>query len=375
MLRHAEQLARRGSLDEAVAAYTELLDLQPRDWNCANRLGDLLVQTGDTRRAIRCFSRAAEVLAADGFAARACALYKKILKLEPGADDALMRAGELSAGQGLVAEARALFEEAANRRRRSGDDRGALEAILRIAALDPENSRQPRDEGELPRAATANVFQPPAGPTVVDAAATLQHAVTPTPGGGSPSPSPLPPLSAPPSPPPAAPVAASPAVVTPAAAPAAATDAAPQPSADIEEVFARLRREAVGGTAAESAEIAYTRGVAFLAAGDVAGAIEQLRVAARSTRYMFPASLRLAHIFEEQRKPDDALQWLEYALDAAELTDAQRCQALGRLARLLEQQGETARALAACLELQTYGGSQDDLEQRIARLTRAQVGG
>ncbi len=365
MLRHAEQLARRGSLDEAVAAYTELLDLQPRDWNCANRLGDLLVQTGDTRRAIRCFSRAAEVLAADGFAARACALYKKILKLEPGADDALMRAGELSAGQGLVAEARAFFEEAANRRHRSGDDRGALEAILRIAALDPENDRQPHSQGEQPRVETVDAPEPPRDRTTVDVAAGGEETGDQTVAAESSSPATSSPIE---------PVAASRAVVTPAAAPAAAADAA-QPSADIEEVFARLRREAVGGTAAESAEIAYTRGVAFLAAGDVAGAIEQLRVAARSTRYMFPASLRLAHIFEEQRKPDDALQWLEYALDAAELTDAQRCQALGRLARLLEQQGETARALAACLELQTYGGSQDDLEQRIARLTRAQVGG
>ena len=138
-LRHAEALAGRGRLDEAIAEYRRLLDGYPRDWNTTNLLGDLLVKSGEVAPAVALFTRAAEILAVEGFAARACALYKKILKLQPGSDEALMQAGELSARQGLVADARTFFDAAAAGRRQRGEARGALEVRVRLGALDPED--------------------------------------------------------------------------------------------------------------------------------------------------------------------------------------------------------------------------------------------
>ena len=62
-------------------------------------------------------------------------------------------------------------------------------------------------------------------------------------------------------------------------------------------------------------------------------------------------------------------------MDAPGVTDPDRFETLLRMAGLLEQRGEPARALAVCLELQADAGNYKDLSVRIARLSRAQAGG
>ena len=135
-LRQAEKLLRQGKLDQAIAEYVRLVEDQPRDWNTANVLGDLYVRAGHLDRAIDHFSRIAESLVEQGFLPRASAVYKRILKLKPDADHALVQAGELAAQQGLLADARAFFAGAARARRTRGDTKGALEIVLRVGGLD-----------------------------------------------------------------------------------------------------------------------------------------------------------------------------------------------------------------------------------------------
>jgi len=138
-LRQAEKLLRQGKVDQAIAEYVRLVEDQPRDWNTANVLGDLYVRAGHLDRAIEQFSRIAESLIEQGFLPRASAVYKKILKLKPDADHALVQAGELAAQQGLLADARACFAGAAQVRRARGDTKGALEIVRRVGALDPSD--------------------------------------------------------------------------------------------------------------------------------------------------------------------------------------------------------------------------------------------
>jgi tetratricopeptide (TPR) repeat protein len=135
-LRQAEKLLRQGKLDQAIAEYVRLVEDQPRDWNTANLLGDVYVRAGQLDQAIEQFSRTAENLTREGFLPRASALYKKILKLKPDADQALVQAGELAAQQGLLADARTFFTTAAQNRRRRGDTRGALQVTVRLGSLD-----------------------------------------------------------------------------------------------------------------------------------------------------------------------------------------------------------------------------------------------
>ncbi len=136
-LRQAEQLLRQGKRDQAIAEYLRLVEDQPSDRNTANLLGDLYVRAGQLEQAIEQFARIAESLCREGFVPRALALYKKILKLQPDSDRALIRAGELAAQQGLLADARAFFATAATGRRQRGDTRGAFDITVRLGALDP----------------------------------------------------------------------------------------------------------------------------------------------------------------------------------------------------------------------------------------------
>jgi len=135
-LRQAEKLLRQGKVDQAIAEYVRLVEDQPADWNTANVLGDLYVRANHLDRAIEQFSRVAETLAGQGFLPKASAVYKKILKLKPDADHALVRAAELAAEQGLLADARSLFAAAAQGRRARGDGKGALELVVRVGSLD-----------------------------------------------------------------------------------------------------------------------------------------------------------------------------------------------------------------------------------------------
>jgi tetratricopeptide (TPR) repeat protein len=139
ILRNAETLLRGGKIDQAIAEYLRIVEEQPSDWNTANVLGDVYVRAGQTDRAVEQFARIADHLHAEGFLPKAAAVYKKILKLRPDHEHAMLQAGEIAGRQGLAADARSLFNAIAERRRARGDERGVAEISVRLATLDPND--------------------------------------------------------------------------------------------------------------------------------------------------------------------------------------------------------------------------------------------
>jgi len=132
VLRNAEKLLRQGKLDAAIAEYRRVVEDQPRDWNTANILGDLYLRAAQSDRALEQFVRIADSLNADGFFSKAAALYKKILKIRPDDEHALMQAGVIAANQGMIVDARAYLTAAAKRRTARGDDEGVAEIRARL---------------------------------------------------------------------------------------------------------------------------------------------------------------------------------------------------------------------------------------------------
>lgn len=138
-LKNAEKFLRVGRLDAAISEYARVVEDQPRDWNTANALGDLYIRAGQPERAVPLYRRIAEHLLAEGFYPKAAALFKKVLKIAPADDEAQVRLAEISAKQGLLADARAHYALVEARRRQHGDADGADEILVRLGGLDPED--------------------------------------------------------------------------------------------------------------------------------------------------------------------------------------------------------------------------------------------
>jgi tetratricopeptide (TPR) repeat protein len=136
-LKKAEKFLRQGRLDNAIAEYLRVVEENPRDWSTVNTLGDLLVRAGQIESANEQFTRIADHFFDEGFLPRAAAVYKKILKLRPDTEHALLRTAQIFEKQGLVVDAKAALVNVAERRVKRGDRRGAGEIQLRISALDP----------------------------------------------------------------------------------------------------------------------------------------------------------------------------------------------------------------------------------------------
>jgi tetratricopeptide (TPR) repeat protein len=138
-LKTAEKALRQGRIDAAIAEYVRIVDAQPRDWNSANALGDLYVRASQVDKAVAQYTRIADHLATEGFYPKAAALFKKILKVKPADEYALLQSGEIAAKQGLLADAKNAFKAVAEGRRSRGDKKGAAAISIRIGMLDPED--------------------------------------------------------------------------------------------------------------------------------------------------------------------------------------------------------------------------------------------
>ena len=138
-LRNAEKLIRQGKIDAGIAEYLRLVEDAPHDWNAKNVLGDLYMRAGQPDKAVAQYLEVADNLNDEGSAAKAAAIFKKILKLKPDHEHSLLQLSEILAGQRLYADARAHLNTLILLRQSKNDKRGALQAKIRLGSLDPED--------------------------------------------------------------------------------------------------------------------------------------------------------------------------------------------------------------------------------------------
>jgi thioredoxin-like negative regulator of GroEL len=128
-------MLRKGRIDGAIAAYAEVLEERPDDWPAANRLGDLYMQAGKTKEAVDQFLLVAQQLCDRDLLPKAAALFKKVMKVVPEHEHALMQLAEIAERQGFLVDAKTHLTAYAEHRRRGGDDQEAAEVERRIAGL------------------------------------------------------------------------------------------------------------------------------------------------------------------------------------------------------------------------------------------------
>ncbi|MDP2389053.1 MAG: hypothetical protein Q8N52_01900, partial [Acidobacteriota bacterium] len=147
--------------------------------------------------------------------------------------------------------------------------------------------------------------------------------------------------------------------------PAPLTSPAPR---SLDQVFRGLRDESNRQSAEEAAAEQYRLALTYHEMGMTEDAMKALEGATRSPRQRFDAASMLGRLYLERKDMEHAIEWLERAAEApAPTADAGRS-LLYDLAQTLEVVGESSRALAVFVELESESGGYRDVSGHIDRL-------
>jgi tetratricopeptide (TPR) repeat protein len=138
--RAAEKNLSQGKIQAAIRDYSLIAENDPKDFNTLNMLGDLYVRVDAKSEAMQCFTRIAEHYNLQGFAHKAIAMYKKMLRLQPGSFEISAKLAPLYQTLGLFAEARSFYLAVAEHYQKNNDQIHALEIWSKIADLDPNDT-------------------------------------------------------------------------------------------------------------------------------------------------------------------------------------------------------------------------------------------
>ena len=142
-------------------------------------------------------------------------------------------------------------------------------------------------------------------------------------------------------------------------------------SADVTAPDAEANRPGGSDQSAQHMTLART----YLEMGLSDEAVGPLEIASRATRFRFEAASLLGRIFQDRGDTARAIEWLERAAEAPAPGEEDSRALLYDLGTMVEESGDTARALAVFLELQSEAGDYRDVAERVERLARVETGG
>ncbi len=151
VLEAARKHASKGAKAKALKEYNRLLDEGSRDAKLLLEVGDAYRRWGQNEEAIAQYGKVAQLYRQDGFDARAVAVFKQILNLDPKNYGAYVSLSELYQRMGLDSEAAAALQSAADGYHKEGRKPEALELLRQMAALDPTNTTNRLKVAELLR--------------------------------------------------------------------------------------------------------------------------------------------------------------------------------------------------------------------------------
>jgi tetratricopeptide (TPR) repeat protein len=147
----------------------------------------------------------------------------------------------------------------------------------------------------------------------------------------------------------------------------------PTPEDDLGAAFQSMRTDAAGRDGTDQSAQHMTLARTYLEMGLADQAIASFKVASRAPMFRFEAASALGRIYKERGEIADAAEWLERASEAPAPSRDEGVAVSYDLGVALEERGETARALAIFLELQSEAGEYRDVTARIERLARVET--
>jgi tetratricopeptide (TPR) repeat protein len=151
ILETARKLAQKGAKDKALKEYQRLVQLDPKDAKLRLEIGDAYRRWGQVAEAIDTYSKVADQYTKEGFDARAVAVFKQILNLDPARCESYQPLAELYERMGLTSEAISAFQMAADGFHKQGKKREALAVLRKMATIDPTNTTSRIKVAELLR--------------------------------------------------------------------------------------------------------------------------------------------------------------------------------------------------------------------------------
>lgn len=139
--RTAERLLKQGDVQAALSELQKISESAPDDLQTLNRLGDLLARQGRDGDAIHYYAKIAVRFEQGGFIPKAIAMHKKIVRLEPGSLDSVVRLGELYLQRKLLGEAAHYLLHAANQHVQEERYDPARKIYEKLAEAQPEDLR------------------------------------------------------------------------------------------------------------------------------------------------------------------------------------------------------------------------------------------
>ena len=151
ILEAARKYAQKGAKAKALKEYNKLLKADARDAKLLLEVGDAYRRWGQNEEAIAQYGKVADQYRQDGFDARAVAVFKQILNLDPKKYPAYVSLSELYQRMGLDSEAVGALQTAADGYHKEGRKAEALDLLRQMAALDPTNTTSRLKVAELLR--------------------------------------------------------------------------------------------------------------------------------------------------------------------------------------------------------------------------------
>ena len=130
-------LRSKGHIKKAIQDCSKELGRSPGNTRLRLKLGDLHLKNGDREKAIKEYLQTAELYAKGDLAARAIAIYKRVLSIDPGHVEAIRRMAALFLEEGFLGDAGACYEKILKIKLGDSEARGALSVI--------ENSKQVKE--------------------------------------------------------------------------------------------------------------------------------------------------------------------------------------------------------------------------------------
>jgi len=139
ILKRANKLFRQGKAEAAIKEYKKILTIKPDDLEVRRIVGDLELRQNNVKGAIEQFEWIADYYLKEGFFANAIAMFKRITRVDPAYDGALLKLAELYTKQGLVMEAKHIYLDIAEECKRQNDQKKALSMYKKILEFDRSN--------------------------------------------------------------------------------------------------------------------------------------------------------------------------------------------------------------------------------------------